>query len=99
MDIDEDHTDGTFPVLQRMEAAKLAVALELLSELYGMEAASDVYYRLCDFDSITLDDELVKEEWPALAKYEAAEAAKRAALKASTDAAKAQINKHLGGQS
>ena len=99
MDINEDHTDGTFPVLQRIEAAKLAVALELLAELYGMEAAADVYYRLCDFDSITLDNELVKEEWPALATHEADEAANRAALKRGTDAAKAQINKHLGGKS
>ena len=99
MDINEDHTDGTFPVLQRMEAAKLSVAMEVLAELYGMEAAADVYYRLCDFGSITLDDELIKEEWPALAAYEAAETAKRAALKAGTDAAKAQINKHLGAKS
>ena len=97
MDTSEDHTDGTFPALQRMEAAKLAVALELLSELYGMEAASDVYYRLRDFDSVTLDDELVKEEWPELATYEAAETVKRAALKARTDAFIAQTRKSLGG--
>ena len=99
MDTNEDHTDGTFPALQRMEAAKLAVALELLSELYGMEAASDVYYRLRDFDSVTLSDELVKEEWPALATYEAAEVAKRAALKARTDAFIAQTRTSLGGAS
>jgi hypothetical protein len=99
MDHTETHEDSNFPVLQRLEAAKLAVAMELLAELYGMEAAADVYSRLRDFDSITLDDELVKEEWPALAKYEADEAANRAALKRGTDAAKAQINKHLGGQS
>ncbi len=99
MDTNEDHTDGTFPALQRMEAAKLAVALELLSELYGMEAASDVYYRLRDFDSVTLDDELVKEEWPELATYEAAEVAKRAALKACTQAIIAEAHKRLGGAS
>ena len=99
MDINEDHTDGTFPVLQRMEAAKLAVAMELLAELYGMEAAADVYSRLRDFDSITLDDELVKEEWPALKTWEYDELALALLRKAGTDAAKAQINKHLGGQS
>ena len=99
MDINEDHTDGTFPALQRMEAAKLAVALELLAELYGMEAAADVYSRLRDFDSITLDDELVKEEWPALKTWEDDELALALLRKAGTDAAKAQIDKHLGGQS
>jgi hypothetical protein len=97
MDHNEDHTDAAYPTLDRMEAAKLAVAMELLSELYGMEAASDVYYRLRDFDSITIADELVKEEWPDLKAYEAAEAAKAAERKAGTEAAKAQINKHLGG--
>jgi hypothetical protein len=97
MDHNEDHTDAGNSTLDRMEAAKLAVAMELLSELYGMEAASDVYYRLRDFDSITIADELVKEEWPDLKAYEAAEAVKAAERKAGTEAAKAQINKHLGG--
>jgi len=99
MDHNEDHTDAGNPTLDRMEAAKLASAMELLSELYGMEAASDVYYRLRDFDSITIADELVKEEWPDLKDYEAAEEAKAAERKAGTESAKAQINKHLGGAS
>jgi hypothetical protein len=97
MDHNEDHTDAGNGTLDRMEAAKLAVAMELLSELYGMEAASDVYYRLRDFDSITIADELVKEEWPDLKAYEAAEEAKAAAIKAANKEIIAQINKHLGG--
>jgi len=97
MDHNEDHTDAGNPTLDRMEASKLAVAMELLSELYGMEAASDVYYRLRDFDSITIADELVKEEWPDLKAYEAAEAAKAAERKAANKEIIAQINKHLGG--
>jgi hypothetical protein len=97
MDNHETHEDSTFPVLQRMEAAKLAVAMELISELYGMDAAVDVYQRLTDFADVNTPHETVLEEWPELRLYEAAEAAKAAAIKAGTEAAKAQINKHLGG--
>lgn len=97
MDEHETHTDSTFPALQRMEAAKLAVAMELLAELYGMEAAADVYSRLRDFDSITLDDELVKEEWPDLATWETEQDANFRRLDAGTKAAMVQIDKHLGG--
>jgi hypothetical protein len=97
MDHNEDHTDAGNPTLERMEAAKLAVAMELLTELYGIEAAVDVYQRLTDFADVNAPHETVLEEWPQLRRYEAAEAAKAAAIKAGTEAAKAQINKHLGG--
>jgi len=97
MDHNEDHTDAGNPTLERMEAAKLAVAMELLTELYGMDAAVDVYQRLTDFADVNTPHETVLEEWPELHRYEAAEAAKAAAIKAGTEAAKAQINKHLGG--
>lgn len=97
MDHNEDHTDAGNPTLERMEAAKLAVAMELLTELYGMDAAVDVYQRLTDFADVNAPHETVLEEWPQLRRYEAREAAKAAAIKAGTEAAKAQINKHLGG--
>ena len=97
MDHNEDHTDAGNPTLERMEAAKLAVAMELLTELYGMYAAVDVYQRLTDFADVNAPHETVLEEWPQLRLYEAAEAAKAAERKAGTEAAKAQINKHLGG--
>lgn len=97
MDEHETHTDSNFPILERMEAGKLAVAMELLTELYGITAAVNAYQVLRDHGDIGASHELILEEWPDLATWETEQDANFRRLDAGTKAAMVQIDKHLGG--